>query len=43
MMSSTDTVSRAFFGIPGITPVILWFQNPSILGGLILGATGLGI
>ena len=40
---TTDTVKRAFFSIPGIAPVIQWFQNPYILGGLTLGATALVI
>ncbi|HJF13420.1 MAG TPA: signal peptidase I [Enteractinococcus helveticum] len=40
---TTDTVRRAFFSIPGIAPIIQWFQNPYVLGGLTLGATGLVI
>lgn len=40
---TTDTVRRAFFSIPGLAPVIQWFQNPYVLGGLTLGATVLVI
>jgi signal peptidase len=36
---TADTVRRAFFSIPGIAPVIQWFQNPYVLGGLTLGAS----
>lgn len=34
-----DTVQRAFFSIPGVAPVIQYFQHPLVLGGLTIGAT----
>ena len=36
-----STVSRVVFSIPGVAPVIQWFSNPYVLGGLTLGATTL--
>lgn len=38
---TTDTVRRAFFAVPGVAPVIQWFQNPLVLGGLTLGTSAL--
>lgn len=38
---SESTVSRVMFSIPGVAPVIQWFSNPYVLGGLTLGATTL--
>lgn len=36
---TADTVRRVFFSAPGLAPVIQWFQNPLVLGGLTIGAT----
>jgi len=36
-----STVSRVMLSVPGIAPVIQWFSNPYVLGGLTLGATTL--
>lgn len=36
-----STVSRVMFSVPGVAPVIQWFSNPYVLGGLTLGATTL--
>ena len=34
-------VSRVLFSVPGVAPVIQWFSNPAVLGGLTLGASAL--
>lgn len=36
---TAETVRRVFFSAPGVAPVIQWFQNPVVLGGLTIGAT----
>ncbi|GAA2028193.1 hypothetical protein GCM10009720_04970 [Yaniella flava] len=38
---TAQTVRRVFFSIPGVAPVIQWFQNPLVLGGLTLAASAL--
>lgn len=38
---TAQTVRRVFFSVPGVAPVIQWFQNPLVLGGLTLGASAL--
>ena len=38
---SESTVSRVMISIPGVAPIIQWFSNPYVLGGLTLGATTL--
>lgn len=36
---TAETVRRVFFSAPGVAPVIQWFQNPLVLGGLTISAT----
>lgn len=38
---TAQTVRRVFLSIPGVAPVIQWFQNPLALGGLTLAASAL--
>lgn len=40
---TASSVQRTMFAIPGVAPVIQSLQNPLVLGGLTLGATGLVI
>ena len=38
---TAQTVRRVLFSVPGVAPVIQWFQNPLVLGGLTIGASAL--
>ena len=38
---SVSTVKRVFFSIPGAAPIIQWFSNAYVLGGLTIGASAL--
>jgi len=38
---SVSAVNRVFFSIPGAAPVIQWFSNAYVLGGLTIGASAL--
>lgn len=38
---AVPTVKRVLFSVPAIAPVIQWFSNPKVIGGLTLGATAL--
>lgn len=38
---TADTVRLVLWSIPGVASVIVWFQNPFVLGGITLAAAGL--